>query len=264
MAIRWLDAVLNNSQARLGDRLVLLVLADSADNDTGSCYPGIPTIARKAGMSERAVQYSIKRLEELGELTVTRQSTKFGTNTYALSGKLLGVKQLHRGGADFAPLPVQILHPGGEAVAPKPSVEPLEEPSVEPNTNGVTKSETRRAPDYSAEFEAFWAQTHRRGVKMNASAEWNRLTPADHDAIMAALPKWRASEDWNREPKYIMHIERWLKYRHFDDEPTPMVRTTANGHGSRPGPGETWADVFAREQRAAHMPVDDKKGDEPW
>lgn len=49
------------------DKLVLLALADWS-NDVGACWPSIRQLREKCGLSERAVQLVIKRLEKAGHL----------------------------------------------------------------------------------------------------------------------------------------------------------------------------------------------------
>lgn len=69
------------------ERLVLLALADACSRDDGTgCWPSIATVARKANISERSVRRVIARLEEAGQLHVTRTSggTARSTNTYAI------------------------------------------------------------------------------------------------------------------------------------------------------------------------------------
>ena len=51
-----------------GDKLVLLALADCA-NDDGACWPGIKNLMGKTGKGERSLQAAIKSLTEAGHLT---------------------------------------------------------------------------------------------------------------------------------------------------------------------------------------------------
>lgn len=53
-----------------GDKLVLLALADSA-NDEGHCWPGMKSLVAKTGKCERSVQAAIKALETALHLTRT-------------------------------------------------------------------------------------------------------------------------------------------------------------------------------------------------
>jgi hypothetical protein len=83
MSVHVISWVLHHSKARLGDRLVLLVLADKANDDGTGAWPSVRTIAREARMSVRAVQYSLRRLELAGAI-VSTGSSAHGTTVYAV------------------------------------------------------------------------------------------------------------------------------------------------------------------------------------
>jgi len=70
MSIEAMVAVFSMSEARLGDRLTLLAIADNADDDGANAFPLLSTIARKARMSDRQVRRSIQRLQKARELIV--------------------------------------------------------------------------------------------------------------------------------------------------------------------------------------------------
>ena len=64
------ERVLKHSRARGAARNVLHVIAAHADKDGGSAYPSIATIAREANVSRRDVFRSLRRLRDLGEITI--------------------------------------------------------------------------------------------------------------------------------------------------------------------------------------------------
>jgi hypothetical protein len=66
--------VWEHSRAKGGARLVLLAIADSAEDDGSNAWPGISSLKRKCSMSERTVQGHIQTLAELGELRVELQA----------------------------------------------------------------------------------------------------------------------------------------------------------------------------------------------
>ena len=72
MSIKVMSWVWENSDTSGSVRLVLLALADSA-NDDGICWPGLETIAKKARISKRYVIEIIKQLEDKGSLKVERR-----------------------------------------------------------------------------------------------------------------------------------------------------------------------------------------------
>lgn len=85
--------VMTHSEARLGDRLVLLAIANHADA-AGRAWPSIAAIASEARMSERQVQRAIPRLEAISELMIEQDPGPHGVHRFRLLGmgdKLSGV-----------------------------------------------------------------------------------------------------------------------------------------------------------------------------
>jgi hypothetical protein len=121
--------VMEFSQSKLADRLVLGAIAHRVSNDDGEAWPSVRTIAREANVSERSAHYSIKKLQGLGELEVRIASSKHGTNTYKMPKFLTWVQTLHLGvqkttGRVQNPRRgVQSTTRRGAEVAPEPSFE---------------------------------------------------------------------------------------------------------------------------------------------
>lgn len=78
-----------NSKARLADRLVLLAIADEADDDGTNAYPSQRRIADKALVSQSTVRRSIESLEAMGELGVVRP-VKTGRGKFNVYTVLMG------------------------------------------------------------------------------------------------------------------------------------------------------------------------------
>ena len=66
-----LTYVFEKSAARGGARLVLLALADQAD-EAGRCWPAVGTIARRAGVSEGQARKLLRQLVNGGELCIVQ------------------------------------------------------------------------------------------------------------------------------------------------------------------------------------------------
>jgi len=88
-----------HSQATGGGLLVMLALADFA-NDEGECWPHVATLAEKARLKMRAVQYLLPKLEAAGE--IRRIKSNGGRNrasryfiTLPENGANFSVKQMH-------------------------------------------------------------------------------------------------------------------------------------------------------------------------
>ena len=93
MSIRAMNRVWANSVNKGSVLLLLLAVADYAQDDGTGCFAGVETLAEKTRMSARNVQYLIEKAEKSGELSVDRRASKYGTNEYTL----------HIGHAKFAP-----------------------------------------------------------------------------------------------------------------------------------------------------------------
>lgn len=114
-----------HSKSKLGDRLVLFVLAEHAHDDGHYAFPSVRTIAEHANLSERQVQRCLRSLGELGEIAVSGR-TRSGTHIYAITGYIE-----HEGGDILSPPQTA----GGDShvtggvtpTSPEPSVEPSED-----------------------------------------------------------------------------------------------------------------------------------------
>ena len=141
MSIRIMSAVWEHAPVDGGSLLVLLAMADFA-NENGICWPAIPTLAKKARLSERQVQRVLHDLEDAKLIMVDKGTGPHGVNTY---------KVLARGDKMSPPKPKQgvtsdaggvtFATPGGDTHV----TQTVKEPSlVEPSSgNGPTPLERR-------------------------------------------------------------------------------------------------------------------------
>ena len=84
MSVQALSWVLNKSKSTLGSRLVLLSIANFADENGMNSWPKVPVIAQQARVSERQVQNCFKNLERLGELVIKRGEGYNGSHRFEL------------------------------------------------------------------------------------------------------------------------------------------------------------------------------------
>ncbi len=131
MSVRASSHVWKCSASKGHDKLTLLAIANYAQPD-GTAWPSVSRLAMDTGISQRGVQYALKRLQEKGELTILPGGGPRGTNMYQVN--LKGCTGCT--GANRAPVQsttsegCKLRHEGGAACAPKPLVEPSVEPSV--------------------------------------------------------------------------------------------------------------------------------------
>ena len=152
-------------------KLVLLMLAERHNKDSGQCNPSLELLADDCGLSRRSVIDQIAKLQDAGYLTVrhrAKDSVKlpsqyvlhlgFGVpekvqteanDPYLLPQKV--VNDVHQGSERAAPgwcnsctRVVNVLHQGSERAAHKPGIEPGIEPVIEPV--GVSADAPTAAP----------------------------------------------------------------------------------------------------------------------
>jgi len=129
MSNRIFQAVWDNGPQSRSEMLVLMVLADSADAETGECFPSLRRIAQGARMSVRTAQLTLRALESEGWIVTSERLRSNGSrasSVYRVQIDKLGLAPIRKGaaktaggGAKTAPLPPQKLHPtGGAETAP--------------------------------------------------------------------------------------------------------------------------------------------------
>lgn len=157
MSIHVTNWVLNHSTARRGARLVLLVIAESAEHDGSNAWPSVETIATRANMSERAVQYALRQLERGGHIITeihaggpkTRRADR-RTNSYQVvmdsRGAELaprrphGVQVMTPRGASNGSHGVQVASPEPSLTRPEPSLGASSSQATRPNPEGAAKA----------------------------------------------------------------------------------------------------------------------------
>ena len=81
MSIKIMTEVWESSSTKGGSRLVLLALADFA-NDEGYCFPSLERIALKSALSKRNVQMILHDLKSRGELVIVHGAGRGNVNAY--------------------------------------------------------------------------------------------------------------------------------------------------------------------------------------
>jgi hypothetical protein len=73
MSVKVMTEVWEHSEAEGTARLVLLALADHADDETRSCWPSIGRIAKKCRVHKDTARRHLHALQELGEIRIEDQ-----------------------------------------------------------------------------------------------------------------------------------------------------------------------------------------------
>lgn len=137
MSIKVMTSVWEHSRQSAGSLLVLLAMADYAD-DVGYCWPSVAMLATKARLSERQVQYVLRALVETLEIRMVEAGGgRWKRNHYQV---------LVRNGAKTAPLSETVqLATGNGAIHDTKTVQPtaplsvIGDPSVEPSEKKSTR-----------------------------------------------------------------------------------------------------------------------------
>ncbi len=109
MSIRAIQAVWDRSTVGGSMRLLLLALADFADEE-GYSWPSVATLSKRTARSERHVQRLLTAAVDVGELRAEREGG-ITTSRYWLTP---GGVPMERGDADVTP-PRRGRHPRGDA-----------------------------------------------------------------------------------------------------------------------------------------------------
>jgi len=88
LTVKAMNAVWEHANAKGSNLLVLLALADYAHDDGTLAYPSIKTLCDKTRLSERAVQYCLRKLVEEGEIVLRKAATQYVPNVYDLRGAM--------------------------------------------------------------------------------------------------------------------------------------------------------------------------------
>lgn len=166
MSVRTMARVWELSQHRGNDLLMLLAIADFAD-DEGNAYPSVQTLANKCRMKARNTTAILTAIRKSGELEVRPNEGPRGTNRYriVLPGhplqKPAGV-QIRAGVQKHAATPAETCR--------KPLQNPADEPSVNHQEPSTTKREAKKTPRFDAIF--FLAS---RDVPDQVASDWLAL-----------------------------------------------------------------------------------------
>lgn len=193
-------------------KLVLMCVADMANEDDRTAWPAVRTIARKCGVSRRTVQYHLRRLEKMGHISLRRERTGDST-LYRIHPQLdAGERvrtQADEGGANMTPL--QPIAPGGATHCTQTLTEPLQSPLSEKTASSQTSPHG---------WEEFWDQYPRKTGKGQALRAFKAASKKTNVAsIMEGLQ--RAVYAWGRAQTpthYIPHPATWLNGERWLDD----------------------------------------------
>jgi hypothetical protein len=121
VSVKVMSAVWERDDLDASERLVMLSLADHAD-DEGACYPSIKRLCERTSLAERTVQGTIKKLIGRGLLIVNYGAGRNGTNLFIVRAAPAAdapPQQMHPRKSRTTPPQMTAIPPAADA--PKPS-----------------------------------------------------------------------------------------------------------------------------------------------
>jgi hypothetical protein len=236
-------------------KMVLLVLADCHNGETGQCNPRRQTIIERGGMSRTAFARAMEILLETG--LVSRERDRWNVFHYTLhfdvmvvakpDGRAGNIKNIDTPKAQscaFDPKAQSCAVAKAQSWAdPKaqscafPLHEPEVEPEVEPEAQIIinqgsqvfeqSNPKIQNTTKNQVTFDAFWAMWPKRVDKKKAQAAWRKVGNKQETlALIAANLEMQANAgNWNAEPQFIPYPATYINGERWNDTVTPRAET---------------------------------------
>jgi len=192
------------------EKMVLLVIADHANDEGTEAWPSQATIAKKASISVRTVQRAVNSLVRAGYLRMEkhaggsascrddRRPHRYTINLGRLRGGNTTTRNLRH---DLEADNDTTSTPVTERLS-RPKKHPLDPPKETPG------------------FLDFWTIYPKKVAKKAALQAYEKAIKETDPAIIAAGAR-RYAEDPNRHPSYTANAATWLNAERWLDEPLP-------------------------------------------
>lgn len=215
-----------------GEKLVLLALADQANDEGRQCWPSVETIAHRSGQGIRTVRRALASLEDAGHLT---RNHRDGTSSQY---------HVHPGQngspAKSAPLPKTTKTPA--KLAPKPSRTTSNGLSDDKPMRAFRRKDWPKLPDWlpAEPWNGFVEMRRRNG---------NMPTPRAVELMVGKLERWKAQ---GHDPGAILDASTENNWRGLFEPKgqqngrLPQQNPNGSIRGSRPDPA---LDMFLQAQR---------------
>lgn len=223
--------------------LVLIGLADHADDSGRNARPSVATLSDYARCSMRSVQRKLRTLEDCGliwagdqasvqHLRSDRRPVVYDLNIYGVTVSRAAENGVTAGDERGANLDQTGCHAG-----PNGATRLADRTVLEPSLNRPVEPSMRKGPD----FADFWDVYPRKTARAAALKAWAKaIKTADAQEILAGALRY--SQDPNREAQFTAYPATWLNAGRWEDEPLP-----ARSGGPRDRQGE----ILQREMVAA-------------
>lgn len=208
------------------EKMVLLVIADHANDEGTEAWPSQATIASKASVSIRTVQRAVNALVAAKYLTVAKHAGGSATcredrrpHRYTMNIKTLkeaagnGKKQR---GDSATTREIRGDSEGDNGATFTPDTGRLLRPKNHPN---------KPSKETPGDFDWFWKEYPLKVGKQAARKAFEKaLLTATFEEILQGAKNYRS--DPNRHPSYTAHASTWLNAGRWADEPLPPRELT--------------------------------------
>lgn len=238
-------------EAKIGDpvaKLVLLRLADRADDKTGKCWPMISTISEETELCERTVLNKLRILESLGMIVSIRGKNrcdydlvleKIGSTT---APHAVTATAPHALVDDLATASPSVATAFGSVVTASPSITTaphavtlLEEPPMNPHRTPIEpstcvredlKSQKKREDQKMAEtiYEAYPRKVARPKAVQSILKAMSKI---DHPTLLRKTQAYAAATK-GTDPQFIPHPATWFNQERFGDEPETWAKSQSS------------------------------------
>jgi hypothetical protein len=226
MSIKIMQEAWEHAPVDQGTLLVLLALADNADEGSRTCFPGIhETIAPKTRLSPRQVKRCLAELSAAGIIEVRRNASPVRTNLYRIEPV-----SKWRSAISSPPEPIpEVTFATGRSdthvtsevtpMSPEPSVT-VSEPSVLCAREQLTLLSESQPPTKIERFDEFWKVYPKKVAKPAARKAWDKaVRKVDPQVIIAAAARYARSDQVERG--FAKHPQGWLNDERWTDGDLP-------------------------------------------
>lgn len=244
MSIELMSKVFKAQGLKSTQKLVLLALADHANDEGRHVYPSVGKVASKTALTPRAVQVTIRQLETMKLIKKIKRGGGTKTNEYTI--QVAGLTNLiHPTPESDSPVPPNDVHPTPESDSPKPSSKRREE----------TSKKQKRGRDPRLDHPAITA--YRDAAKLTPSDLWRD----DIINTVTDLEKWKAIlKQWIGKNYKPGNIEGLLEvYVHGWKNKAGYTKTQPAQVGHEPTEAELEATRAAIRKAQAQTPIPDEE-----
>jgi len=194
MSVKLISDVLHNTHGLTsGEKLVLIILADHGNSETGECFPSVDRICNMAGLSKRGVQKNLASLEKKN--LITRRYRESRSTNYVM----------HLEGAE------------GRTSCTPPCTTVHDLPAPQDTHNQESNQDNNKNIALLSEFEQFWKKYPAKIGKAKAKTSYaTARKKVDADVLLNAVDRYIKNKPF---PGYQWaYPTTWLNQERWEDQ----------------------------------------------